>query len=86
MFGTAYHTQKLASDGGAPAPALSCGFHYGGVDDVDATYRELTAAGFALNEQPFNIPPGPLVTLNDPDGNIVGFIDNSKGGMPGQHA
>jgi hypothetical protein len=26
------------------------------------------------------------VTLNDPDGNIVRLIDNSKGGMPGQRA
>jgi hypothetical protein len=25
-----------------------------------------------------------LVALSDPDGNIIGLIDNSKGGMPGQ--
>ena len=31
----------------------------------------------------YEIPPGLLVTLNDPDGNIIGFIDNSAGGMPG---
>lgn len=31
-------------------------------------------------------PQASLVTLNDPDGNIVGFIDDSKGGMPGQRA
>ena len=24
------------------------------------------------------------VTINDPDGNIIGLIDNSTGGMPGQ--
>jgi len=60
--------------------------HYGGVDDVDATYRELTAAGFVLSEQPFDILPGRLVTLDDPDGNIVGVIDKSRGGMRGQHA
>ncbi|HTO13418.1 MAG TPA: VOC family protein [Candidatus Binatia bacterium] len=54
------------------------------VDDVDAAYRELTAAGVTFNEPPFDIPPGRLVTLNDPDGNIIGLIDNSKGGMPGQ--
>ena len=35
-------------------------------------------------QAPFDIPPGQLVTLNDPDGNIVGLIDNSKGGMPEQ--
>lgn len=56
------------------------------VDSVDETYRELQAAGFHFNEPPFDIPPGRLVTLGDPDGNIVGFIDNSKGGMPGQRA
>jgi catechol 2,3-dioxygenase-like lactoylglutathione lyase family enzyme len=54
------------------------------VDDVDAAYRELTARGYRFNESaPFDIPPGRLVTLNDPDGNIIGLIDNTKGGMPG---
>lgn len=53
------------------------------VDDVDARYEELRAEGFAFNEEPFDIPPGRLVTLNDPAGNIVGLIDNGKGGMPG---
>ena len=52
------------------------------VEDVDAAYAERVAAGFAFNEEPFDIPPGRLVTINDPDGNIVGLIDNSKGGMP----
>lgn len=32
---------------------------------------------FKFDEPPFDIPP-------DPDRNIVGLIDNSKGGMPGQ--
>jgi len=52
------------------------------VDSVDDVYRRLTAEGFRFNEEPFDIPPGRLVTLNDPDGNIIGFIDDSKGGMP----
>jgi predicted enzyme related to lactoylglutathione lyase len=56
------------------------------VDSVDDAYRELTRAGFVFNEPPFDTPPGRLVTLNDPDGNIVGLIDNSKDGMPGQRA
>lgn len=56
------------------------------VADVDATYRELGAAGFVFNDPLFDIPSGRLVTLYDPDGNIVGFIDNSMGAMPGQHA
>jgi predicted enzyme related to lactoylglutathione lyase len=54
------------------------------VESVDEAYRELQGKGFAFNEPPFDIPPGRLVTLNDPDGNIIGFIDNGKGGMPGQ--
>lgn len=52
------------------------------VADVEAAYREKLAGGFAFNEPPFAIPPGKLVTLNDPDGNIIGLIDNSNGGMP----
>ncbi len=54
------------------------------VDDVDEMYRQKLTEGFAFNKEPFDIPPGRLVTLNDPDGNIVGFIDNNNGGMPGQ--
>ena len=54
------------------------------VDDVDAAYDELRRRGYAFNSEPFDIPPGRLVTLNDPDGNIIGLIDNSRGGMPGQ--
>ena len=54
------------------------------VDDVDAAYRAKMAEGFTFNEPPFDIPPGRLVTLKDPDWNIIGLIDNSKGGMPGQ--
>lgn len=55
------------------------------VENVDEAFRELTARGYQFNErEPFDIPPGRLVTLKDPDGNIIGLIDNSKGGMPGQ--
>lgn len=55
------------------------------VENVEDAYRELSARGYKFNEdKPFDIPPGKLVTLNDPDGNIIGFIDNTRGGMPGQ--
>jgi catechol 2,3-dioxygenase-like lactoylglutathione lyase family enzyme len=54
------------------------------VESVDDACRELKGMGFVFNEEPFDIAPGRLVTLNDPDGNIVGLIDNTKGGMPGQ--
>lgn len=52
------------------------------VDSVDDTYERKTGEGFVFSEEPFDIPPDRLVTLSDPDGNIVGFIDNSGGGMP----
>lgn len=54
------------------------------VEDVEVAYRERRERGYTFNEEPFAIPPGRLVTINDPDGNIVGLIDNSQGGMPGQ--
>ena len=53
------------------------------MEDVAAAYAERTAEGFEFNEEPFDIPPGKLVTINDPDGNIIGLIDNAQGGMPG---
>ena len=46
-------------------------------------FRFEQGPGYAFNEEPFDIPPGRLVTIDDPDGNIIGLIDNSKGGMPG---
>jgi predicted enzyme related to lactoylglutathione lyase len=52
------------------------------VEDVDAAYKELTARGYKFNEVPYDIPVGRLVTLNDPDGNIIGLEDRSKGGLP----
>ena len=47
------------------------------VEDVQAAYEERVGRGYAFNEEPMAIPPGKLVTINDPDGNIVGLIDNS---------
>ena len=52
------------------------------VESVDAAYAELKERGFQFNEPPFDITPGRLVTLFDPDGNLVGLIDNAHGGMP----
>ena len=47
------------------------------MEDVDAAYAELSGRGYVFNEEPFGIPPGRLITINDPDGNILGLIDNS---------
>ncbi len=52
------------------------------VEDVDSAYQELTARGYTFNEEPYDIPVGRLVTINDPDGNIVGLEDRSQGGLP----
>ena len=52
------------------------------VDDVVIAYADKKSEGFVFNEEPFAIAPGWLVTLADPDGNLVGLIDNSAGGMP----
>ena len=43
----------------------------------------MTARGYRFNEEPYDVPVGRLVTLNDPDGNIVGLEDRSKGGLAG---
>jgi phenylpropionate dioxygenase-like ring-hydroxylating dioxygenase large terminal subunit len=52
--------------------------------DPEADARLLREAGRKVVHGGYS--PGQLVTLLDPDGNIVGLIDNSKGGMPGQRA
>jgi predicted enzyme related to lactoylglutathione lyase len=49
---------------------------------VDEAFKELTGRGYTFNEEPYDIPPGRLVTINDPDGNIIGLEDRSKGGLP----
>jgi predicted enzyme related to lactoylglutathione lyase len=51
------------------------------VESVDEAYKELTARGYRFNEAPYDVPVGRLVTINDPDGNIVGLEDRSKGGL-----
>ena len=51
------------------------------VEDVVGAYEERKRRGYEFNEEPQDIPPGKMVTINDPDGNIVGLIDNSNGGV-----
>jgi len=66
---------------GAPGTGRGGTGIYFEVDNVDEAYRERVARGYKINEEPFDIPPGRLVTINDPDGNIVGLEDHSKGGI-----
>lgn len=77
------HTYLILAPGapGTGRGGSGCWFEVESVDDAHAEFRE---RGYEFNEPPFDIPPGRLVTLLDPDGNVVGLIDNSKGGMPGQ--
>jgi catechol 2,3-dioxygenase-like lactoylglutathione lyase family enzyme len=77
LNGTPLHLAPAASGTGRGGTGVY--FH---VDDVDAAYRELRARGYIFNEEPYDIPVGRLVTLNDPDGNIVGLEDRSRGGLP----
>ena len=50
---------------------------------LDLIGFKLTARGYRFNEEPYDVPVGRLVTINDPDGNIVGLEDRSKGGLAG---
>ena len=49
------------------------------VDDVDAAYRERVAMGYHFNEEPYDVPTGRFVTINDPEGNIVALIGANRG-------
>ena len=77
LAGTALHLAP-----GAPGTGRGGTGVYFHVDDVEAAYQALTVRGYRVNEEPYDIPVGRLVTLNDPDGNIVGLEDRSKGGLP----
>ena len=55
------------------------------MDSVDEDDKVENVQGFKY-EAPFDIPRGQLVTLYDQDGNTVGLICSSKGGMPDQRA
>jgi predicted enzyme related to lactoylglutathione lyase len=68
---------------GAPGTGRGGTGVYFYVESVDAAYKELTARGYRFNEAPYDVPVGRLVTLNDPDGNIVGLEDRSTGGLAG---
>jgi len=66
---------------GAPGTGRGGTGVYFHVERVDEAYKELTAGGYTFNEAPYDVPVGRLVTINDPDGNILGLEDRSKGGL-----
>ncbi len=46
-----------------------------GVDDIEATYRDLTAKGVAFEEPPEKqVWGGTLACLRDPDGNVLTLV------------
>lgn len=49
--------------------------------DVDAAYRERVERGFRFNEEPYDVPTGRFVTINDPEGNIVAMIEQRTDGQ-----
>lgn len=54
----------LASSAPGTERAGGVGFE---VEDVDAAYAELSDRGYVFNEEPFDIQPGRLITINDPN-------------------
>lgn len=66
---------------GAPGTGRGGTGVYFHVESVDEAYQALTARGYQFNEEPYDVPVGRLVTINDPDGNILGLEDRSKGGL-----
>jgi predicted enzyme related to lactoylglutathione lyase len=68
---------------GAPGTGRGGTGLYFAVEDVVTTYNELKGRGYVFNEEPWDSPAGKVVTLMDPDGNIIGIADNSHGGLRG---
>jgi lactoylglutathione lyase len=51
------------------------------VDDADAAYRKLLASGATSIAPPFEIPIGRCAVVNDPFGNTLTVLDQSKGAL-----
>ncbi|MBI3552817.1 MAG: VOC family protein [Elusimicrobia bacterium] len=49
------------------------------VDDVDKTFKELTAKGAESKMEPFATPVCRNAILHDPDGNVVGLHQKNAG-------
>jgi uncharacterized glyoxalase superfamily protein PhnB len=66
---------KEAASGGA---RLTIGFHVESRDAVDATYADMTGAGYSSHLAPFDAFWGArYAILEDPDGNQVGIMSPS---------
>jgi predicted enzyme related to lactoylglutathione lyase len=58
---------------GAPGTGRGGTGVYFYVESVDEAYKELTARGYKFNEEPYDVPVGRLVTINDPMGTLWGW-------------
>jgi predicted enzyme related to lactoylglutathione lyase len=62
---------------GGGAQAMSSPVAYWHVSDIEAKLAEVTAAGATVKEAPHRVGGGRLVaTFADPDGNILGLIED----------
>ena len=75
------------NEGWPPArTGVVLGFHFDSADAVDRTYADLTAAGYAGQQPPYDAFFGArYAVVTDPDGNAVGLMgprDRSRSTVP----
>jgi predicted enzyme related to lactoylglutathione lyase len=64
-------------------PAPSC-LPLFAVEDLKAAAKELRSRGWKSEGRPFEIPPGPCYTFQDPSGNPLGIFENARPGLVDQ--
>jgi predicted enzyme related to lactoylglutathione lyase len=61
------------------APGMTSPVAYWHVDDIEAKLAEVTAAGGTVKDAPRDVANGRLVaTFTDPDGNVLGLIQDPQ--------
>lgn len=65
---------------GAASQKMACPVAYWHVSDIEAKLGEVTAAGAAVKEPAHDVGGGRLVaTFTDPDGNVLGLLQDPTG-------
>ena len=60
-----------------PGSDMTAPVSYWHVDDIEATLKEVSAAGATVKETPRDVGGGRLVaTFTDPDGNVLGVLQD----------